>query len=56
MRRKRAAEGRKDLTADDIVAIMDKCKPSMKAITLLGINAGIGNQDIADIEFQHWAI
>ncbi len=52
LRKKRAVDGPKDLSAESINAILAQCKPVMKAITLLGINAGLGNQDIADIKLS----
>lgn len=50
LRKKRAVDGPKDLSAKSINATLAKCKPVMRAILLLGINAGLGNQDIADIK------
>jgi integrase len=49
LRKKRAAEGPKDIAAESIRAILGKCKPPMRAIILLGINGAVGNQDIADM-------
>lgn len=52
LRRKRAADGPKDIAAESIRAILDKCKPPMRAIVLLGINGAVGNQDIADMKLS----
>lgn len=52
LRRKRAADGPRDLSAEAIRAILERCKPPMRAIVLLGINAGLGNKDIADIRLS----
>lgn len=52
-RKQRRLAGRKDMSSDDIKAILSKCKPVMKAIVLLGINGAVGNQDIADIRLDN---
>ena len=52
LRKKRAVDGPKDLSAKSINAILAKCKPVMRAIVLLGINGAVGNQDIADIKLS----
>jgi integrase len=49
LRRKRAVDGPKDLSASTIAEILTHCKPALRAMVLLGVNAGVGNQDIADI-------
>lgn len=49
MRRKRAEVGRGDLSADDIKATLAKAPPTLRAITLLGINGAVGAKDIAAI-------
>lgn len=50
LRRKRAADGPRDMSAESIRAILKKCKPAMRAIVMLGINGAVGNQDIADMK------
>ncbi len=52
LQRKRAKDGKKDLDAKTILATIQKSKPAMRAIILLGINAGVGNQDIADMRLS----
>lgn len=52
LRRKRVADGPKDLSREDILAIIAKCRPAMRAIILLGINGALGNQDIADMKLS----
>jgi integrase len=52
-RKQRRLAGRKDLSNDDVKAILSRCKPVMKAIVLLGINGAVGNQDIADIRLDN---
>lgn len=53
MRRKRAKEGRKDFTAEQLRAILSHCKPPMRAMVLIALNGGVGNLDVANMEFRH---
>ncbi|GAB5405478.1 MAG: hypothetical protein Aurels2KO_37090 [Aureliella sp.] len=45
-RQMRAAAGRRDMPADHIRAVLDKCSIWLKPLVLLGINGGIGNKDL----------
>lgn len=52
-RRRRAKEGRKDFTADQIKAILSHCHPPLRAMVLVALNGGVGNLDIANMEYRH---
>ncbi|MCI0741052.1 MAG: site-specific integrase [Gemmataceae bacterium] len=41
----KAKQGKKLFSAQEVRALIDKANPSMKAMILLGINAGFGNSD-----------
>lgn len=43
---------RKDIAAEDVRKLIDNASPQFRPIVLLGINAGIGNTDIASIEWD----
>ncbi len=52
----RKARNAKDLrlfTASDLTTAIDAAGPTMKAMILLGINAGLGNGDVGRLEFRH---
>jgi len=53
LRRQRAAAGPKLFEADEIRTLLDHANPSMRAMILLGINCGLGNNDCAKLEFRH---
>jgi integrase len=52
-RRKRAKDGRKDFTAEQIRSILTHCHPPMKAMVLIALNGGVGNLDLANMQFSH---
>ncbi len=52
-RAKQDHAGRMDLRADQIRELLDIASPTMKAMILLGINVGMGNNDCAMLEFRH---
>jgi integrase len=43
------ANGKKLFAAEDIRRMIEAAGPSLKAMTLLGINAGLGNTDVANL-------
>jgi integrase len=49
LRRHRAANGQKMLEAADLHRLLDAASVSMKAMMLLGLNAGFGNTDLATL-------
>jgi integrase len=49
MRRHRAKNGERMLEADQLRQLLDKAGPQVKAMLLLGVNAGFGNHDIATL-------
>jgi integrase len=49
MRRHRAKIGERMLEADEIRKLLGKAEPQLKAMLLLGVNAGFGNHDIATL-------
>lgn len=46
LREHRRANGRKDFSAADIVAMLGEARPQIRAMILLGINCGFGNADV----------
>lgn len=55
MRKHRAAAGKKLFTAPELKLMLKTLTPDpqMRAVVLLGINCGLGNSDIANMEFKH---
>jgi integrase len=49
MRRHRAKTGQRMLEADELRKVLKSADPQLKAMILLGINAGFGNHDIATL-------
>jgi len=49
MRVARQANGQRMLEADEIRLILDNANDQLKAMTLLGVNAGLGNTDIGGL-------
>jgi integrase len=49
LRRHRAKNGEKMLEADQLRQLLDKAGPQVKAMLLLGVNAGFGNHDVATL-------
>lgn len=49
MRRHRAKHGERMLEADQLRRLLDKAGPQLKAMLLLGVNAGFGNHDVATL-------
>ena len=47
LRKHRAGKGKRMFDAAQIALILEQAGPTMKAMTLLAINAGLGNQDVA---------
>lgn len=47
MRKHRAANGKKMLEADELRQLLDAAPVPLKAMILLGLNAGLGNHDVA---------
>lgn len=48
-RRHKLQKGRSDLAPHDLLAIIEECSVTFKPLVMLGINAGIGNRDLAQI-------
>jgi integrase len=49
MRRHRAKNGKKSLEAEHLRQMLDAAKPVLRAMILLGVNAGYGNHDVASL-------
>ncbi|MEO8495340.1 MAG: tyrosine-type recombinase/integrase, partial [Planctomycetota bacterium] len=52
LRRHKAKSGEKMLEADEIRRLLDAAEVQMKAMLLLGVNAGFGNHDIAMLQLS----
>jgi len=52
MRRARADKPRKMFTPAELLRILDATSPALKAMTLLGVNAGFGNADCARLPIE----
>jgi integrase len=52
LRRERQKKGKRMFTPDQIRAVLDKANKPMKAMTLLGINCGFGNEDCATLPLE----
>jgi integrase len=53
LRRHRAASGERMLQPDEIRRLLDAAPTPVKAMILLGVNCGLGNADLATLEFRH---
>lgn len=53
LRRHRQAQGKKLFTAEQIRRLIEKASPPLKAMILLGINCGFGNNDCASLTWAH---
>jgi integrase len=53
LRKHRAARGERMLEAAEIRKLLDGADARMKALVLLGINAGLGNTDVSDLQLRH---
>jgi integrase len=53
LRQNRAAKGDRSLKSAEVRAMLDTATPNMKAMILLGLNAGLGNTDVALLEPRH---
>jgi integrase len=53
MRKHRAASGKKLFTAAEVRTLLDTSSPQLKAAILLGVNAGLGNTDVANVQKKH---
>ena len=49
VRKNRNEGGKKMFTREEILRILEVCKPQMKAMVLLAVNAGFGNSDCASL-------
>lgn len=52
MRRERAQKGPRMFTAEQLRAILEVGTPNVCAMMMLGINAGLGNTDVAELPIQ----
>jgi len=52
-RKYKSKGGKRLFTAVEIRQLLSAASPPIKAAILMGINAGLGNTDVADLEFQH---
>jgi hypothetical protein len=52
LRKNRAANGLRMFEAAEVRAILDAANPPMKAMILLGLNAGFGNADVATLPMR----
>ena len=50
IRKHRQRKGQQDLSADECRALIDAASPQVKAMVLLGLNAGLGNTDIGTLK------
>jgi integrase len=53
MRLTRAASGKKLFSREEVLALLDAAGPQVKAMLLLGVNAGLGNSDCAGMRLDH---
>jgi integrase len=53
IRRDRNQAGPKLFTREEVLRIFDSADPVLRAMTLLGLNAGLGNNDIANLKDSH---
>ncbi|MEO8271591.1 MAG: tyrosine-type recombinase/integrase [Aureliella sp.] len=49
MRQHRIAKGRQDFTAAEVQEMLRHARPNIRAMLLLGVQAGLGNTDIAEL-------
>ncbi len=52
-RRKRATDGRRDFSSEELRAILANCRPSLRAMVLIAANGGVGNLDLGNLRFDH---
>jgi integrase len=52
LRKHRAKKGKRLFTAEQLLTLIDAASPQIKAMLLLGINAGFGNHDSATVPFE----
>jgi integrase len=52
LRATRLAKGPKMVRAEELRAILEHATPNIKAMVLLGINGGLGNTDVAELELK----
>jgi integrase len=53
LRRHRAEQGPKLFSPSEIRELLEAANPVMRAFVLLGLNAALGNSDVARLEFPH---
>lgn len=53
LRKLKAESGTKDFAPDVIRSLLAKADVNMRAMILLGINAGAGNTDVSSLKFKH---
>jgi integrase len=53
LRRQRAEKGQRLFEAAELRKTIDSAGPQMRAMVLLAINAGLGNEDCAKLQFRH---
>jgi integrase len=53
MRKHRAESGKKLFTVSEIRALLDAASPQLRAAIFLGVNAGLGNMDVASLREKH---
>jgi integrase len=53
MRLEKAKRGSKMIEAADLRKLLDKATVQMKAMIMLGVNAGLGNTDVAELQSRH---
>jgi integrase len=53
VKRERREKEKRFLTADEIKALLGAASPQLKAMILLGVNAGLGNTDVANLRMSH---
>lgn len=49
LRKQRAARGQQDFDADEVKKLLDKSSVNWRAMILLGVQAGFGNRDVAEL-------
>jgi integrase len=52
LRQNRAKAGPRMFEREELLALLDKAGPNMRAMILLGINCGMGNADVAGLTFS----
>lgn len=53
LRKARFDKGLRSFSAQEVRSILEACNATQRAMVLLGVNAALGNSDVADLETRH---